>query len=528
MDARYALCLVLNAHLPFVREQANHNLAPSTIAENWFFEVLSETYLPLLELFDRLEMDSIPFKIGLSISPILGQMMSDGLLLSKYTANLDHQIEFGERELERLKDQPEMLSIAKGYFDRAVDRRAAFSTRYDGDVIKVLDHYCQRGNLEIIACPATHAFLPSLCQFPEAAQAQMEAAQPFYRYSFGLFPRGLWLPELGWSKELDSIISSFGYKYTVADSHGFIFGNPPPSKGSFFPVRTPESVSIFSRDYYACREMSLLADSEHYRDNSLDIGFELPTSEISQFLTKHGARCYTGYKYWKMGGCGELYDPERARRSAYEHAKAFYDHCRKRLITASKHMQEMPVSVVAFNADAFGRYWHEGSIFLENLFRLAAKDGELPLMTPSEYLGRQNASSFEVSAPDFSTWGSNGYAEQWLDSSNDWVYRHLNRASARMMEMAENYDDVSDLKERALNQAARELMLAQASDWPAMLQRREHTEYARKQIETALRNFNTIYNALSTSNISTEWLIRLERRHNIFPHMNYRIFRRKQ
>ena len=83
MNTQYALSLVLNAHLPFVREYANHNLAPGSVEENWFFEVISETYLPLLELFDKLEGEHIPFKIGISISPVLGQMLSDALLLSK-------------------------------------------------------------------------------------------------------------------------------------------------------------------------------------------------------------------------------------------------------------------------------------------------------------------------------------------------------------------------------------------------------------------------------------------------------------
>jgi 1,4-alpha-glucan branching enzyme len=61
-----------------------------------------------------------------------------------------------------------------------------------------------------------------------------------------------------------------------------------------------------------------------------------------------------------------------------------------------------------------------------------------------------------------------------------------------------------------------------------MLYTQENTAYARNQVEAALRNFTTIYEALGSNYISTEWLTSLERRHNLFPAVNYRVFRRKR
>jgi len=188
----------------------------------------------------------------------------------------------------------------------------------------------------------------------------------------------------------------------------------------------------------------------------------------------------------------------------------------------------MPVSLCAFDADCFGRQWHEGTHFIESLFRLAAGYRELQFMTPSEYLFQQPISAIEASQPGFSSWGDNGYAEQWLDSSNDWIYRHINRSVERMVELADRFTEDSSLKERALNQAAREILLAQSSEWPALLYREESAEYARNRIEGALRNFTTIYESLGRSHISAEWLTGLERRHNIFPNINYRVFRSRK
>jgi 1,4-alpha-glucan branching enzyme len=97
-----------------------------------------------------------------------------------------------------------------------------------------------------------------------------------------------------------------------------------------------------------------------------------------------------------------------------------------------------------------------------------------------------------------------------------------------MIEIAERFPDNTGLKERTLNQAAREMLLVMTADWSKMLYEQKSVDYARNQIETGLRNFTTIYEALGSNYISTEWLTNLERKHNIFPHINYRVFRRKK
>jgi 1,4-alpha-glucan branching enzyme len=265
-----------------------------------------------------------------------------------------------------------------------------------------------------------------------------------------------------------------------------------------------------------------------YRDNNRDIGYELPMGVPGPFLARNGARYQTGYKYWQAYETDTFYDSAVAQAAAREHARTFLENCCSRLESASQLMEEMPLSLCAFNADDFGRNWYEGPQFLEAMFRLSTGYRDLLFMTPSEYLCRQPISAFEVSLPEFSSWGDNGYAGVWLDSSNDWIYRHLSRSLDRMVELADRFTGNSSLKERALNQAAREVLLAQSADWPIFMYRQECTEYARHQAEDALRNFTTIYESLGSNYISTEWLTKLERRHNIFPHINYRVFKRKQ
>jgi len=549
MGANYAVSLVLNAHFPFVKEyvplkkkepqpedapppppREETNLDLESAEESLFFEAISETYLPLLEVLDRLEGDRVPFRLGLSISPILGQMLCDELLMKKYAAHLDRQISFGVQELERLGGDGEMSVLARRYLDQAVDRRAAFTTRYEGSILGALGHYRRKDKIEILASPATHAFLPFLCQFPESVQAQMEVGLSFFRYALGVSPKGFWLPGLGWSGDLDRFLKAYGFGFSIADSHGFVFGSPPPSRGGFFPVKTPQGLSVLSRDHNAVNDIEAMRGKGPYRDNGRDVGHDLPSDLIAPFLARNGARCHTGYKYWqKARADGDVpYDLVKARAAAEEHAGLFLENRYERLAEASRLMKEQPISLCAFDADVFGRKWYEGPHFLESLFRFAARYRDLRFVTPSEYLARQQDSTFEVSSPEFSSWGDNGYAETWLDSSNDWIYRHLNRACERMVELAERFSGDSWVRERALNQAARELLLAQSSDWPPLLRRQECSKFARHRVESALRNFTTIYEAMGSNHISTEWLTDLEIQRGIFPDINYRVFRRKR
>ncbi|GHV06354.1 glycoside hydrolase family protein [Spirochaetia bacterium] len=554
------LSVVLEAHLPFIRHGGGRGLEVSddpagantggvingkaadtalSAGEIWFFEALSETYIPLLQVMDRLEGDHVPFRLGISFSPILCHLLEDELLLQKYLEYTDKQIEFGKNELDRTSGDPKLQKLAEMYYERAVERRIAFTERYGGNILKVFDHYQRKGKIEILAASATHAFLPFYTSFPEAIQAQVEVGISSYRNHFGKYPQGFALPELGWTAELDRILRSYNFGYTITETHSLVFGNPPATKGSFYPVRTPSAFFVIPREHYAEGDISALMRSPVYRDNNEDAGYELPPELVQAFLGANGVRRPTGCKYRCTGsnpahpgdplaGEKELYDPQRAAAQAAEDARRFLDDRIRRLISASQYMEEPPLCLCALDADSLGRYWYEGPQFLEALFREGASRREIQFMNPVEYLYKQDSAAFETVIPEYSSSGINGYAEMWLDASNDWMYRHAIRAMDRMIELAERFPDDTGLKERSLNQAAREILLVQTSDWPKMLYKQENADFARAQIEDALRNFTTIYEALGSNYISTEWLTNLERRHNIFPHINYRVFRRKK
>ncbi|MDR2942932.1 MAG: DUF1957 domain-containing protein [Treponema sp.] len=533
MGNRYAISFVLEAHVPFVREHRKDDDLSQDGEEGRFFEYVSETLLPLLGVLDRLESDHVPFCIGLAVSPILMFLLGDEHLQNKYLHYTDKQIEFGKQEIERTAGNAEMNRLAHAYYDALLERRIAYTERYEKNILKAFDFYRRKGKVEILASSATNAFLPFIAHNAETLQAQMEIPAGGYRRYFGNSPQGFWLTALGWTSAIEPYLRAYNFLYTIVDSHGLLYGNPPPEKGSFLPVKTHNGTFVLARDFYAVREIEKISNDELYLDNTRDVGYELPPSAVSLFLSAEGERHKTGYRYWARAyngknGSDTVYNPQAVSGRITEHARAFLENTIARLEFASKHMEETPVSLYANNAGIFGGLWREGPQFIESLFRMGAGYRELKFVTPSDYIFSQKLNSLQVVAPEFSSCGVNGYAETWLDTSNDWIYRHLTRSMERMTELAERFPDDTGLKERALNQAAREILLAQSSDWACLLHRQESTEFARNNAENALRNFTTIYEALGSNYISTEWLTTLERRHNIFPNINYRVFRRKK
>ncbi|HEU5219283.1 MAG TPA: 1,4-alpha-glucan branching protein domain-containing protein, partial [Gemmatimonadales bacterium] len=167
--------------------------------------------------------------------------------------------------------------------------------------------------------------------------------------------------------------------------------------------------------------------------------------------------------------------------------------------------------------------WFEGPWFLDALFRRCAEEGsEIQLVTPADYLHEQPEN--QVSELAMSSWGAQGYAGMWLDSSNDWIYRHLIPCSRRMVKLADDFPRPSALEGRALSQAARELLLAQASDWAFIIKAGTMVEYAEKRTKEHLLRFLKLHDQLRARAIDERWLAHVEAKDNLFPEIDYRAF----
>jgi len=177
---------------------------------------------------------------------------------------------------------------------------------------------------------------------------------------------------------------------------------------------------------------------------------------------------------------------------------------------------------VPFDAELFGHWWFEGPIFLEHVI-LAATENKLPPTTPSEFL-EQNPTQ-QVTEPATSSWGDQGFLDVWLDQKCGWIYPHLFAANTRMTMLAKSRggEATADDK-RVLRQLARELLLAQSSDWAFLIRNGTAKDYATQRVTDHLSRFQKLAEQFEHRNMDGEFLAQCEAKDNLFPHLEWRRF----
>jgi 1,4-alpha-glucan branching enzyme len=519
------LAIVLHAHLPFVR----HPEYDDFLEEDWLYEAITETYIPLINVFDSLVNDGVEFRLTMSLTPTLIAMLTDPLLQGRYLRHIEKLIELSEKEVERTRWQPELNTLARMYRERLNNARFVFGSRYERNIVGAFKKFQDMGRLEIITCAATHGFLPLMEQYPSAVRAQIKTAVKDYEKHLGRPPKGIWLPECGYYPGLDDVLKENGIRYFFTDSHGILYASPRPKYGVFAPIYCKSGVAAFGRDLESSKQVWSAAEGYPgdyaYRDFYRDVGFDLEYDYVRPYL-HDGIRTNVGIKYHKITGPSnhkEVYDREAALAKAADHAGNFMFNREKQVEYLEGFMGRKPLIVSPYDAELFGHWWFEGPEWLDYLLRKIHYDQDtVKTITPSEYL-EQNPRN-QRSTPSMSSWGYKGYSEVWLEDSNDWVYRHLHKAAERMTEVARVHDGADGMKRRALNQAARELMLAQSSDWAFIMKTGTMVEYAVKRTKDHVSRFNTLYEMIKSGQVDARLLDDLEGRDNIFPEIDYRAY----
>ncbi|MEK7805034.1 MAG: 1,4-alpha-glucan branching protein domain-containing protein [Planctomycetota bacterium] len=522
------LSFILHAHLPYVRHPEYH----AFLEEDWLFEAITETYIPLIEVFEKLVEDNVDFRLTMSLTPPLVSMLADEVLQSRYLQYLDKRIHLAGLEVERTKHQPEFLRLAQMYLKYFKNARFVFAEKYRRNIVTAFKNFQDMGKLEIITCGATHGYLPLMNGNVNAMRAQIKVAVDHYEKHFGRKPRGIWLPECGYEPGIDQILKEAGIRFFITETHGILYASPRPKYGIFAPVYCPSGVAAFGRDLESSKQVWSSKEGYPgdfaYRDFYRDVGFDLDYDYVKPYLHGDGKRGNLGIKYYRITGKTnhkEPYQPAVALDRAAEHAGNFMFNREKQIEHLASIMDRKPLIVAPYDAELFGHWWHEGPYWINFLFRKIAFDQKtIALITPMEYLERYPVN--QVSTPSYSSWGYKGYNEYWLNEKNDWIYRHLHKAAERMVELAKAYPQTNGnvMLTRGLSQAARELLLAQSSDWAFIMKTGTMVEYAVKRTKEHLFNFNKLYDDIRSNAIDTKWLSGIEDKNNLFPDIDYRVY----
>lgn len=523
--AKGYLAMVLHAHLPYVR----HLEEDTYLEENWFFEALTESYIPLIDVFDGLIRDNVDFRITISLSPPLICMMTDPMLQHRYLKRLHKLIELAEKEVIRTEGQPEYHRVAQMYLEKFKGIRKTYVDKYRMDLVKAFKQLRDSGKVEIITSCATHGYLP-LMLTKQAVRAQVKTAVDLFVSVFGTGPRGIWLPECGFSPGVDEILKEFGIKYFFVDTHGLLYATPRPYYGVHAPLYTPAGVAAFGRDVETSRQVWDMQTGYpgdfYYREFYRDVGYDLDIDYIGPYIFQNRIRIDTGIKYYRITGktnYKEPYQPDIARDKAAEHAGNFMFNREKQIEHLAANMDREPIIVAPYDAELFGHWWYEGPQWLDFLLRKICYDQDtFKTITPWEYLNKYPNN--QVAKLPMSSWGHKGFNEVWLDPANDWIYRHLHQAEERMLELANMFPQAGGLYKRALNQAARELLLAQSSDWAFIMKMQTAVDYAVRRTRDHIAKFNRLYWAIKEERLNEEEISALEAQDSIFSNIDYRMY----
>lgn len=522
------ISLVLHAHLPFVR----HPEHAEFMEEDWLFEAIGETYLPLIGMMDRLVRDGVPFAITMSLTPPLCEMLADPLLMQRYDRRLRKLVELAGKEIQRTRGHDDFHRMALFYKERFEEELRLFEDVCGRNVLSAFRRFQDQGVLEIITCGATHGFFPLMQVNEKAVRAQVRAAVANYKKHFGRGPRGIWLPECGYYPDVDRFLKEEGIQFFLVETHGILHASTRPKYGVFAPLFTPSGVAAFGRDVESSRqvwsaEQGYPGDPD-YRDFYRDIGFDLDESYIGPYIHPDGIRIHTGIKYHRITGKRvehkEPYRRDWAMEKAASHAGDF-------LFNRTKQVEHLyglmdgrkPLVVAPYDAELFGHWWYEGPEFLEFFIRKAAYDQDvLRLVTPIQYLDENPVC--QRATPALSSWGAGGYNEFWLEGSNAWVYRHLHQAADRMCELADRFPHADGVLERALKQCGRELLLAQSSDWAFIMRTDTTVPYAVKRTRNHIMRFTRLYEEILGNRIDEGFLKECEWLDTSFQELDYRVW----
>ncbi|WP_022851707.1 glycoside hydrolase family 57 protein [Limisalsivibrio acetivorans] len=518
--------LVLHSHLPFVK----HPEYDYFLEEHWLYEAITETYIPLLMKMKQMEEQGIHFRITTSVTPPLADMLADGMLMQRYEKHLEKLIELAEKEKDRTVGDAKQNRLAWMYLDRFERIREFYYGFLQRNILNGYRYFQATGSLEIITCGFTHGFLPLLSNEDNAVRAQIEMAVRSHEKKFGRKPKGIWLPECAYYSGLEKILSDYGIRYFFVDTHGILFSKPRPRYGVYAPVFTKDGVAAFGRDFYSSKQVWSSKEGypgdPYYRDFYRDIGYDLDFDYISPYISPDGTRVFTGLKYHRITGESEnkeFYDPQIALEKTEAHGKHFVAERVAQLEELDELIDRKPLVVSPYDAELFGHWWFEGPEFLYQVFRAMNGESRVQPITPLEYLDEFPTNQVVEVNP--SSWGDKGFYDVWLNGGNEWIYRHLHFMADSMVSMARKHSSVREgFIKRALNQMARELFLAQSSDWAFLMTTETALEYSVRRTKEHIHNFMRLREMLDDGKHDDDYLTKLENKNSIFPEIDFRVY----
>lgn len=560
-----AFTFVLHSHLPYCRKAGRW-----PHGEEWLHEATAETYVPLLEALYDLRADGVPFRLTLTLTPVLVEQLADADVQAHFLAYLDEEIAGAEDDLAHFTKEgnEHLAALAAFYRDEYGRIKSSYVKRFGADLVGAFRRLQDEGYVEIVTCAATHGYLPLFAR-DSTIYAQLRVGVESYRRHFGRAPRSIWLPECAYRPAyiaedgivrpaLEEFLAPLGLTCFFVETHA-IEGGRPVGKAAGEVAIGP--YGLIKRDYvipYEALEQANARRGTTYsgyyvvgsakgltnppvtalgRNNrtgqqvwSGDLGYP-GDADYREFHKKHER---SGLQYWRVTGprvdlgAKDYYRPEWARGKVAEHARHFAGLAEELL--QAYHAETGRYGIIASNYDTelFGHWWFEGIAWLKEVLRRLATSQIVELTTASDYVAQHKPD--EVIALPESSWGAGGTHWTWDNPDTHWVWEPIHQVEQRMEALVARYPEAQGDLLAVLNQAAREALLVESSDWPFLITTGQAKEYATERFQQHLARFHELAD-LAEAGAGPEARARAKELYEldkVFPDLDYRWFKERQ
>ncbi len=421
------LAIVLHSHMPYVEGFGTY-----PFGEEWLFDAVIRSYLPVLEIADRVTM---------TVTPVLADQLEDPGTRERLRSFL---VEWRIRAAEA--DLPEVPAECRAACEGELQRYRHALELLDGgggDPLRPFREAAESGRVALASSSATHAVLP-LMATREGLRLQLDAGILSHRRRFG-WDGGFWLPECAYAPGLEWRLAERGVRWFCVDqsAHADPLDALAPTATEAGPVALPI-------DWEAIRWLWSL---DGYPSDPAHAQFE--------------GKSLRGVRIWKVGG--GAYDPVVAAEVARRQAREFLDAVAARLRSYSATRDRRGLLVFAIDTELIGHWWSEGPVWLREVLEGAEAAG-IRLLTVPEALAEHDAVSRPLHA---STWGEGKDFRTWdapAVADLAWGARRLELRLLRAL--------AGGLRGAAALRAARELLAVQASDWAFLDERGQAGDYA--------------------------------------------------
>ncbi|MCL6628220.1 MAG: DUF1957 domain-containing protein [Armatimonadetes bacterium] len=522
--------MVLHSHIPYV---LSHGRWPH--GTDWLLEVTAESYIPLLDIMYDLVEEGYSPKLTIGLTPVLVEQLADESFKYEFAAYARMRAQAAHENKKQFsasgsQHQAYLADYWHDYYWKVFNN---FKKRYGRNLIKAFAELQDAGHIEIITSAATHGYFPLLSQ-DVSIQAQVKQGVQTYKKHFKRQPLGFWLPECAyrpayrWSppvqpknrtiepymrRGIEDFLSENGLRYFIIESHLLTGGQTrgvyvdrfgalqklwqqyTKEVPEFEAAKTPYKPYVIHSTYGSESPVSVFV-RDHTTGSQVWSRWQgYPGDEW--YLEFHKKHTPGGHKYWRVTGpntdLGDKlpYEPHRADEMTGLHCSHFMNVLKNVLREHYEQTGTPGIVCAPYDTELYGHWWMEGIRWIYRVVKAIHDDPEVDIVTCSEYL-ENNPPNASIVLPEGS-WGEGGFHYMWLNENTDWTWPYIYEAELKMRDLVKTFGNNKDVVP-ILKQAARELLLLQASDWQFCISTGSSKDYGELRLTEHYKSFERLAN----------------------------------